>query len=74
MPKLHELALERPQQTFNTGVVPAVAGATHAGDHAMGGEHLLVTHSGILAHAIRVVQPLKSRIVQIRKVTGRLHC
>jgi hypothetical protein len=52
VPMLHELALECAEKTFDTDIVPAVTFAAHAGDHAVGGEHLLVPRSGILAAAI----------------------
>ena len=32
---IHELTLECPEEAFDTGVVPAVAVATHAGDEAV---------------------------------------
>ena len=32
VPMVHELTLERPEETFDAGVVPAVAFAAHAGD------------------------------------------
>ena len=31
-PMVHELALECPEEAFDTGVVPTVAGAAHAGE------------------------------------------
>ena len=40
VPMVHELALECPEEAFDTGVVPAVAGAAHAGGHAVSGEQL----------------------------------
>ncbi len=53
---IHELPLEDPAKAFDTSIVPAVACAAHAGDHAVDGEHLLITRGGILTAAIRVVQ------------------
>jgi hypothetical protein len=48
VPMVHELALECAEKTFDTGIVPAVTFAAHAGSHAVGGEHLLVPRGGIL--------------------------
>ncbi len=48
LPMVHELALQRPEETFHAGVVPAIAFAAHAGRDAVGGEHLLVPPRGIL--------------------------
>lgn len=42
LPMVHELTLQRPEETFHTGVVPAIACATHAGRDAVLGEQLLV--------------------------------
>ena len=53
---VHELALECPEEAFDTGIVPTVAGAAHAGRDAVGGEYVLVLRGGLLAAAIRVVQ------------------
>ncbi len=39
---VHELALQRPEETFHAGVVPAIACAAHAGRDAVRGEQLLV--------------------------------
>ena len=56
VPMVYELALECPEEAFDTGVVPAVACATHAGGDAVLAEQTLVTRGGILAAAIRMVQ------------------
>jgi hypothetical protein len=52
----HELTRERPEETFDAGVVLAVACSAQARSDAMSGAHLLVVRSGILAAAIGVVQ------------------
>ena len=56
VPMVHELALECPEETFDAGVVPAIACAAHAGGDAVGREYVLVPRGGILTAAIRVVQ------------------
>ena len=56
MPIVHELALECSEETFDTGVVPAIPPPRHADGHAVSGEQLLVSRGGILAPAIRVVR------------------
>ena len=56
MPLVHELVLECPEEALDTGVVPAVAGAAHAGGDAVLAEQTLVARGGILTAAIRMVQ------------------
>ncbi len=56
VPMVHALARECPEETFDTGVVPAVACAAHAGGDAVLAEQTLVAMCGVLAAAIRVVQ------------------
>ena len=51
-----EFALECPEEAFDTGVVPAVAGAAHAGGDSVLVEQPLVARGGILTAAVRVVQ------------------
>lgn len=53
---VHELALECPEEAFDTGVVPAIAFMAYAGGDAVLAEQTLVTRGGILTAAIRVVQ------------------
>ena len=55
-PMVHQLALEGPEEAFDTGVVPAVALATHTGDEAVLVKYPLIARGGILTAAIRVVQ------------------
>ena len=50
-----QLALERAEETFDVGVVPAVPSARHAHHDAVGGGQLLVRRGGILDAPIRVV-------------------
>jgi len=61
-PMIHELALECPEEAFDTGIIPAVAFAAHARSDAMGGEQVLVPCRGILAAAIGVVQKTRLRL------------
>jgi hypothetical protein len=42
VPVVHELALECPEEAFDTSIVPAVAGAAHAGSDVALVEQLLV--------------------------------
>ena len=56
VPMLHELALECPEEAFDTGIVPAVAGAAHAGSDAALAKQPLVARGRILTTAIRMVQ------------------
>ena len=73
VPMVHELALERPEETFDAGVVPAVAFSAHARRDAVRGEHLLVVSGGILAAAIGVVsQPRTGLPVRERYEKGLL--
>lgn len=53
---IHELALERPEEAFDTGIIPAVASTAHAGRDAVRSEQLLVPRGGILTAAVRVMQ------------------
>ena len=55
-PMVHQLALEGPEKTFDTGVVPAITFATHAGNEAVPIEYPLIAHRRILTAAVRVVQ------------------
>ena len=55
MPRVHERALECPEEAFDAGVVLTITVAAHAGRDAVGGESLLVARGGIRAAAIRVV-------------------
>ena len=48
VPMVHELALECPEEAFDTGVVPTVAFTTHARGDAVLAEQMLVTRGGIL--------------------------
>ena len=45
---VYQLTLERPEETFDARVVPAVAFATHTGDEAILRESPLVARGGIL--------------------------
>ena len=58
LPMVHELALQRPEETFNTGVVPAIAFAAHAGRDAVRDEQLLVRPGSILGGFNRSTQHL----------------
>jgi len=53
---VHEFTLQRPEETFHAGVVPAIACAAHAGRDAVRGEQLLVLPGSILTPAIGVMQ------------------
>lgn len=62
VPIVHELAFECPEEAFDTGVVPAVAFAAHAGDEAVRLEYALIARGGILTAAVRVVhKPRRTR-------------
>jgi len=53
---VNELLLQRREEAFHRGVVPAVALAAHA-DHAAGlGEHFLIVRTRVLAPPVAVVQ------------------
>ena len=54
-PMVHELPLERPTETFDPRVVPAVAFAPHAGNEAVLSESVLVARRGLLTAAVRMV-------------------
>ena len=56
VPMVYEFALERSKDAFDTGEVPASAGAAHAGADAVLTEQTLVARGSILTVAIRVVQ------------------
>ena len=51
-----KFALECAEEAFDTGIVPVVASAAHAGGDAMLAEQPLIATCRILAPAIRVVQ------------------
>src|ERR1700681_470429 len=55
------LRLERREEAFHCGVVPTVARAAHAADHAVLGEQLLELLAAVLAATIRVMQQISSR-------------
>ena len=61
VPMVHKLTLERPEEAFDAGVVPAIALSAHAWRDAVSGEQLLVARSEILAAAIGVVQQPRSK-------------
>ena len=42
VPMVHELPLERPEEAFDAGIVPAVAFTAHAGTEAIGCKDALV--------------------------------
>ena len=60
-PMVHQLTLERSEETFDAGVVPAVALATHTGDEAVLVKYPLIARGGILGGFNRSSQHLKSR-------------
>ena len=49
---VHELARECPEEAFDTGIIPAVARAAHAGGEALLAEQPLVARGRILTPAI----------------------
>ena len=53
---VHEFTLQRPEETFHAGVVPAIAFAAHAGRDAVRGEQLLVLPGSILGGFNRSTQ------------------
>ena len=55
-PMVHELTLECSEEAFDSGVVAAVAVATHTGDEAVLVKYPLIARGGIRTAAIRVVQ------------------
>ncbi len=55
VPLVHELTLERPEETFDVRVVPAVAFAAHARDEAILRESALVAPRGVLTTTVRMV-------------------
>jgi hypothetical protein len=67
VPMIDQFTLERPEETFDAGVVPAVALAAHAGDETVLIEQTLVARGRLLTAAIRMVQeprrgdPVRSR-------------
>lgn len=54
-PLVHQLALEGPEETFDTGIVLAVAFAAHAGNETVPSGYPLIAHRCILTAAIRIV-------------------
>ena len=56
VPMVHEFPLQCSEEALDTGVVPAIAGAAHAGRDAIRGEQLLVGPCRILPPAIGVMQ------------------
>src|SRR5262245_46506272 len=55
-----ELDLQRGEEAFGNGVVPAIAPAAHAADDAMGRQGSLIVPAGILTPPIRMMeQPLR---------------
>ncbi len=56
VPMIDELTLECPEETFDAGIVPAVAFTAHAGDEAILIEQPLVARGRILTATIRMMQ------------------
>lgn len=56
VPMVHEFPLQCSEEALDTGIVPAIAGAAHAGRDAMRGEQLLIGPCSILTPAIGVMQ------------------
>jgi len=56
VPMIDEFPLQRPEEAFDTGIVPAIARAAHAGREAVRHEHLLIRLCSILAPPIGVMQ------------------
>jgi hypothetical protein len=56
VPMLDELALECSEETLDTGVVPTVPFAAHAGTETVLSESVLVTRRGILGRFNRSTQ------------------
>jgi len=61
VPMIDELTLEGSEKAFDTGVVPTVPLAAHAGGDAVLAELLLIARGRILATAVRVVQEPRHR-------------
>ena len=73
VPMVHELALECPEEAFDTGVVPAVPLRLTCWRSCRAREQLLVARGGILAAPIRVVQePGRGGAVRQRHREGLL--
>ncbi len=53
---IDQLTLPCPKETFDAGVVPAVAFAAHAGTEAIGGKDALVARGRILTPTVRMVE------------------
>jgi hypothetical protein len=58
VPMIDQFTLERPEETFDAGVVPAVALAAHAGDETVLIEQTLVARGRILGGFNRSTQHL----------------
>jgi hypothetical protein len=56
VPMVHEFSLERPEEAFDAGIVPAISFAAHARRDEVRGQHLLIWPCGILTPAIGVMQ------------------
>ncbi len=73
VPMVHELTLERPEEAFDAGVVPAVAFAAHTGDEAVPMEEALVARGRILTPTVRMVEePRRGGSVRQRHREGLL--
>lgn len=58
---VYQLTLERPEETFDARVVPAVAFTAHARDKTILRESALVAHRGILTTTVRMVDEPRRR-------------
>ncbi len=72
-PMIDQLTLQRPEETFDARVVPAIAFAAHAGAEAIGGKDALVARGRILTPTVRMVEePRRGGPVRQRHREGLL--
>ncbi len=58
VPMIYQLTLEGPEEAFDTGIVPAIAFATHAGNETVFIKDTLLARGGILGGFNRSTQHL----------------
>lgn len=67
------LPFQYAEEALNRSIVPAVAGAAHAADHAVLGQQHLIVFAGVLRPTVRVMQHATGRVTPLDRQRQGCH-